>query len=200
MIDRTRYTWTYAPPPAELIEKWSRTLPTCSELESFFLNELGESAEHEYFLCVVDVFLDVIRRQGMEERIKSLGMLSVRLVHAAEFARGVLDEELRSHFISAIREFSALYQSTATWDGYNGYENRQVCIGFLALQAVLMDDLPMARLILFNYYELTCSNIACDNSSEIRCPDCKSYAVPYDYHRVVHNMSNAKGHPNHPER
>ena len=200
MIDRTRYTSTYAPPAAELIESWSETPPTCSELESFFLNELCESSEHEYFLCVVDVFLDAVRRQRAKERIASLAMLSGRLVHAAEFARGVPDEELQQHFADTIREFSALYQSTAVWDGSNGFENRQVCTGFLALQAVLMDDLPMARLILFNYHELTCSNRACDNSAEIQCPDCKSYAIPYDYHRVVHNCSNVTGHPEHPER
>jgi len=62
MIDRTRYPSTYAPSADELIESWSESLPSSSDLESFFLNELGESSEHDYFLCNADLFLDVVKR------------------------------------------------------------------------------------------------------------------------------------------
>lgn len=201
MIERTRYTSEYAPPANELVKDWTESLPSSSDLESFFLNELCESSEHEYFLCVADVFLDVVRRQSIEERVESLKILAGRLVLAAEFARGIADRELQEHFAEVIRGFSDLYQETGDWNGGNvDAGNRAVCTGYLALQAVVMDDLPLARLILFSYFELTCSNPDCDNTAEIQCPNCKSYAVPYDYHRQVHNMSNAPGHPKHPER
>jgi hypothetical protein len=200
MIDRTRYPAPYAPPAAELLRNWAESLPSSSDLESFFLSELCESSEHDYFLCNADLFLDVVNRQSDEERRASLGILSRRLVDAAEYARGCKDDELRNHFHATIRGYATVYQSSARWDGHEGVGNRQLCIGFLALQAVLMDDLPLARCILLNYHELNCPNPDCENKDMIQCPECDAYVVAYDHHRITHNSCNVPEHPKHPQR
>ena len=102
MIDRRKYTWKYAPPADELVAAWMQTPPSSRDIESFFSKELCEASEHEYFLCVADLFLDVVKKQELFERLESLAILSSRLVDAAEFARGVSDGQLKQHFDVAI--------------------------------------------------------------------------------------------------
>lgn len=198
MIDRSQYEWEYAPPADELAERWSANVPTGSEIESFFLNELCESSEHEYFLCVSDVFLDAIKRQDPSDQFFSLAVIIGRLLNAAEFARGVSDSELVDHFQHALRGFLRLYYDTSAFD-MDGEERRRryIRVGYLTLRAILMCDLPLARVILHSEREIECTNPKCDNLTEIRCAECGEYITPYKFHQRHHNMRNAPNHPAH---
>lgn len=196
MIDRSKYTAYHAPPADELVQRWTEKLPTAAEVERFFLHELCESSEHEYFLCVSDLFLDVVSRQDGDEQIQSLSILVSRLLDAAEFARGVKDQDLVEHFNQSIKGFVELYGSCISpVQSGSGWKDRHVFTGYLALQAVAMGELPLARMIAYGHREMVCTNPDCDEDGEIQCPGCDAYMIPYEYHTRFHNMRNASGHP-----
>ena len=194
MIDRAAYESEYAPPAGELASKWSSHLPSGKDVESFFLHELCESSESEYFLCVSDVFLDAISRQDRANRLFSLSILIGRLLDAAEFARGLTDSKLTSHFDASIDGFVALYATAASSQDVN-FNLREMQASYLAIQALSMGSLPLARLIHHRHREMACINDECNNNAEIQCPSCKRYIVPYEFHQYNHNMRNVLNHP-----
>ncbi len=190
-VHRSKYVSTYAPPAQDLIDRWTSELPSGSEVESFFLNELCESSEHEYFLCLSDLFLSVTSRQAEHDQRSSLKILYSRLLDAAEFARGLHDKMLVDHFSESIRGFSKLYDDVAEAQEFpSDGEAKLIGVGSLVLRTIKMKDLPMARLIARRERELVCTNPECDNESEIQCPDCDAYINPYEFHARFHNMRN----------
>ncbi|MGI9515955.1 MAG: hypothetical protein ACR2NP_02820 [Pirellulaceae bacterium] len=189
MIDRSKYTWKYAPPATELIQRWASSPPTGKEIELFFLNELCETSEHEYFLALADVFYDAVTRQEKKERTFSLRVLWYRLLIAAEFARSIDDTQLAAHFQRSLEKFALLYQ---TWmpGGVNadspvaGADLASIRLGALVLGAAALGDLPLARLIARSDYEIRCANRDCESYGvELKCPDCGSCQKAYQQHK-----------------
>ena len=168
------------------------------------MNELCESSEHAYFLANADLFIDSIKRQDREQRRASLAIMASRLIHAAEFARGICsDKPLADHFRAALQAFYDLYDSEVGVAAPSGFDDggtqRVLVRGCLAVRAALMEDLPLARCILFSHHELKCSSPQCDQDVELRCKRCGGYAVPYEHHRVWQPMRNVEAHPPHRE-
>lgn len=189
MIDRSKYPHKYAPPAAELIEKWTRDLPSGFELESFFLNELCETSAHDYFLAVSDLFAEVVSNQLIKERCFSLCIMSVRLLDAADHAESA-DKELAAHFQTSVKRFGQLYYETAQLSNVDGIPARDldfIRLSCLAVNAILFADLPTARMIFSRHHPLRCGNPKCSNDHEIQCQDCGNDITAYAHSKRFRN-------------
>lgn len=197
MFDRNRYASKYAPSADELEANWKAKTPSSREIESFFLKELCESSEHEYFLAVSDLFLQAVQRQEKPEQIESLCHLTGRLLDAAEMARGVRDAELVAHFDETMGGFLELYAEHADLNRAREDKTiKAICSAEMVVRSIVMKDLTLARMIIAPYHELVCTNRQCERYEQhFQCPGCEAYAIPEVYYRRFHNSRHIEGHP-----
>jgi len=105
------------------------------------------------------------------------------------------DDNLVQHFHNAIDGFTNLYFDAV---GFAAPEpaNRRLANAYLAMRAIQINDLALARLILYPELEMVCTNSQCDNyENYVQCPQCSEYLIPYVYHLHQHNCRNVPGHP-----
>ena len=175
--------------------RWEESIPSGKDIESLFLHELCESSENEYFLAVSDLFLRAVSRQHDQDKNYSLSILAGRILDAAEFARGIRDDALVAHFRNAIDGFAQVYFDAVGFSTPDPIV-RELTNAYLAMRAIQVNDLPLARLILYSEREMTCTNSQCENhENEVQCPKCSEYLIPYVYHQRHHNCRNVLGHP-----
>ena len=186
MIDRSKYPAKFAPPADELIERWNKNTPTAREIESIFLNELCESAEHDYFLAVSDVFFDAVSNQDEEEQHKGLCAMGFRLLEAASHAT-TADEALADHFHLTLKKFAKLFYQRAQFEKPSK-DNRLIQTCRLAIHAALAGDLTLAFLIYRPSEELKCPNPECDETDYVTCPSCDAYIDAYSHFELNYKV------------